>query len=95
MGAVLGSGWQIRGTLMQGDDKSNGEAPNAPARPVARGRNSALPERIQAQIGHRLAAVYDEVLLQPIPDRFHLLLDELERGAPSSKASGRKKGPKR
>jgi hypothetical protein len=80
---------------MQGDDNSNGEAPDAPARPVARARSPALPERIQAQIGHRLAAVYDEVLLQPIPDRFHLLLDELERGAPSPKAPGREKGPKR
>ena len=80
---------------MQGDDNSNGEAPDAPARPAARARSSALPERIQAQIGHRLAAIYDEVLLQPIPDRFHLLLDELERGAPSSKAPVREKGPKR
>jgi hypothetical protein len=85
----------IRGTLMQGDDNSNGEAPIAPARPVARARSSALPERIQAQIGHRLAAIYDEVLLQPIPDRFHLLLDELERGAPSSKPPAREKGRKR
>ena len=80
---------------MQGDDNSNGEAPDAAARPAARARSSALPERIQAQIGHRLAAIYDEVLLQPIPDRFHLLLDELERGAPASKAPAREKGPKR
>ena len=80
---------------MQGDDNSNGEAPNAAARPVARARSSSLPERIQAQIGHRLAAIYDEVLLQPIPDRFHLLLDELERGAPPSKPPAREKGRKR
>ena len=94
MGAPLGLAGNP-GILMQGDDNSNGEAPNAAARPVARAHSSALPERIQAQIGHRLAAIYDEVLLQPIPDRFHLLLDELERGAPPSKAPAREKGPKR
>ena len=37
-----------------------------------------LPGDIQALIGRRLVAAYDEVLRQPIPDRFRRLLDDLE-----------------
>ena len=38
----------------------------------------ALAPMIQAQIGSRLVAVYNEVLHQPVPDRFRQLLDELD-----------------
>ena len=39
----------------------------------------ALAPDIQVQIGRRLVAAYDHVLHQPVPDRFRLLLDELDR----------------
>ena len=39
----------------------------------------ALAPDIQVQIGRRLVAAYDHVLHQPVPDRFLLLLDELDR----------------
>jgi hypothetical protein len=39
---------------------------------------TALDLKIQAQLGHRLKAIYNEVLNEPVPDRFRLLLDELD-----------------
>jgi hypothetical protein len=46
-----------------------------------RGRKSAQKPEIIDQIGQRLRTVYNSVLVQPIPDRFHDLLRELEAGA--------------
>ena len=40
----------------------------------------ALAPHVQEQIGRRLAAAYDEVLRQPVPERFLLLLDRLDQG---------------
>lgn len=48
------------------------DAPSS-ARPVP-----ALAADIQAQIGRKLMAVYDDVLQQPVPDRFRLLLEQLD-----------------
>ena len=39
----------------------------------------SLSPDVQVQIGRRLVAAYDHVLHQPVPDRFRLLLDELDR----------------
>ena len=64
--------------------KSTSAAPQA--------ERAALPAQIQAQIGRRLSAIYDEVLQQPIPDRFRLLLDELENASPAPAGSARQKG---
>lgn len=44
---------------------------------------SAKPEIIN-QIGQCLGRVYNDVLKQPVPDRFIELLQALESGAPSS-----------
>src|SRR6202453_3496811 len=41
----------------------------------------ALAPHVQEQIGRRLAAAYDEVLRQPVPERFLLLLDQLDEAA--------------
>jgi hypothetical protein len=41
----------------------------------------ALAPHVQEQIGRRLAAVYDEVLRQPIPERFLRLLDQLDQAS--------------
>lgn len=51
--------------------------PETPA-PLGGRRNHPLAPHVQEQIGRRLAAVYDEVLRQPIPERFLLLLDQLD-----------------
>ena len=37
---------------------------------------------VQAYIGRQLRAVYDDVVKQPIPDRFLALMKQLEEGAP-------------
>jgi hypothetical protein len=39
----------------------------------------ALVPHVQEQIGRRLAAAYDEILRQPVPERFLLLLDQLDQ----------------
>ncbi len=39
----------------------------------------ALGPELQAHIGRQLRAVYDEIVQEPVPDRFLQLLDELER----------------
>lgn len=63
-----------------------------------RARRSEPKSEIIEQIGHRLRHVYNEVLFQPVPDRFHALLDALEQGPASaagepaaSRASGQAK----
>ena len=45
----------------------------------------AMAPHVQEQIGRRLAAVYDEVLRQPIPERFLLLLDQLDESTKATK----------
>lgn len=39
----------------------------------------AIAPEAQDRIGHQLRAVYNEVLAEPVPDRFLQLLAELER----------------
>jgi hypothetical protein len=46
----------------------------------------ALAPHVQEQIGRRLAAAYDEVLRQPVPERFLLLLDQLDQATTTMKA---------
>jgi hypothetical protein len=58
---------------------------NANLSPTISGKDSpGLEPELQEQIGVQLRAVYDEVLNEPIPDRFLKLLEELER-SPESK----------
>ena len=38
-----------------------------------------LEADLQAHIGRQLRAVYDEVVNEPVPDKFVQLLEELER----------------
>ena len=47
-----------------------------------------MAQNIQAHIGRQLLAVYDEVLHQAVPDRFKLLLDELDRASPPKSGGG-------
>jgi hypothetical protein len=46
---------------------------------AAKGKKSEL----SSQIGKELRGLYDEIVAQPIPDRFLELLNELESSAPS------------
>jgi hypothetical protein len=55
--------------IMTNKDKGNGKA--AAKRP-------ALDHTIQAHIGRKLRAVYDEVAAAPVPDRIVELLTKLE-----------------
>jgi hypothetical protein len=49
---------------------------------AARVRKTAPKPEIIEQIGLRLRGVYNDVLMQPIPDRFIDLLSQLEASAP-------------
>jgi Anti-sigma factor NepR len=58
-----------------------------------------LDARIQAHLGGRLRAIYDDVLKQPVPGRFRRLLDELEaktsESRPPEDGHGKKSGDAR
>lgn len=43
------------------------------------GSDARLDTDVQRFIGNQLRAVYDEVVKEPVPDRFVKLLEELER----------------
>jgi Anti-sigma factor NepR len=61
----------------------------------ARARKAPKPEIVE-QVGLRLRSVYNDVLMQPIPDRFLDLLSELEAGAPSQpQRTARRAGSKK
>ncbi len=38
-----------------------------------------MDQSIQDHLGRKLRAVYDEIVSQPVPDKFRKLLEELER----------------
>jgi hypothetical protein len=40
-----------------------------------------LDKTAQTRIGHHLRAMYDELIHQPVPDRFAALLAQLEEGS--------------
>lgn len=46
----------------------------------------SLPAELQGQIGNRLREAYDELVREPVPDRFSQLLDQLK--AAEAKAGG-------
>ena len=76
-----------------GKPEKEGAENMKPTSAGGRAERAVLPTQIQAQIGRRLSAIYDEILQQQIPDRFRALLDELENGASAveAKARGREK----
>ncbi|AWB19845.1 hypothetical protein DA075_01910 [Methylobacterium currus] len=49
--------------------------------PAAGPEQPALDRSVQGRIGSHLRAMYDELMQQPIPDRFVDLIAELERSA--------------
>jgi Anti-sigma factor NepR len=60
------------------------------AAPADGDREYALAPHVQEQIGRRLAAVYDEILRQPIPERFLRLLDQLDQAQTAKDRSSAK-----
>jgi hypothetical protein len=53
---------------------------------TATGADKSTPEKVEAtgvdlgnQIGHKLRAMFEDVVAEPVPEKFRALLDELER----------------
>jgi hypothetical protein len=63
-------------------DKGNGLAKVIPetALPDKLSADPKLDRGIQTRIGDQLRAMYDDLMEQPVPDRFKDLLTQLERG---------------
>jgi len=47
--------------------------------PAGADRQQGVGQDIQNHLGRKLKASYDELVRQPVPDRFRQLLDELEK----------------
>ena len=45
-----------------------------------------LDRNTQTRLGDQLRAMYDDLVSQPVPDRFRDLLDRLEQGGAAEKA---------
>ena len=45
------------------------------------GDNGEIDPRVQCEIGRQLKAFYDDVISEPVPDRFLELLQQLEKSA--------------
>ncbi len=57
-----------------------------------RPRHPSISSDLADQIGARLRSVYDDVLVQPVPERFMDLLRQLEGGPAASFARAKKDG---
>jgi hypothetical protein len=65
---------------LRGARKKKGREMNLDIRGGSSGRATAsIDPRIQQEIGKHLRAVYDDVINEPVPDKFMKLLEELER----------------
>ena len=71
-----GKSEQDKAKMQTSDSSSTGPGPVSG---TGQKRNLPLDTQIQAHIGRRLMAVYDDILQQPVPDRFRLLLDQLDQ----------------
>jgi hypothetical protein len=65
-----------------------GDADGAGPCAAPRGRTPAAKTELADQIGLRLRIVYDDVLTQPVPDRFYELLRQLEGVPGAAKRNG-------
>lgn len=62
---------------MSDEDKAKGEPVAGPSR---NSRTARLPLQAVDAVGRKLKASYDQMLREPIPDKFMELLERLERG---------------
>jgi Anti-sigma factor NepR len=90
-GNVQNDGNRERDKLKMNTSSLSSKEPGAAGR-EKQGKYPSLAPEIQAQIGRRLTAAYDDVLQQPVPDRFRLLLDELDKKSTPSKVPGSDNG---
>jgi hypothetical protein len=58
---------------------AKGNAPQSPRRRQPKA-GASVQMQVQDHIGRQLRAVYDDLLSQPVPDRFLELLDQLDKG---------------
>lgn len=47
---------------------------------------ASLDHKLQSHIGNKLKQYYDEIVSESVPDRFKMLLDQLEKKESGSKA---------
>lgn len=61
--------------------------------PGKKNKTPALPAEVQVKIGEKLKAIYDDVVRQPVPDRFKDLLSQLDGGgAPATPTTAKAEG---
>ncbi|GJD60904.1 NepR family anti-sigma factor [Methylobacterium frigidaeris] len=65
--------------MIEGKGMQGPRAPREEDDPAAGPEQPALDRNVQGRIGSHLRAMYDELMQQPIPDRFVDLIAELER----------------
>jgi len=66
----------------RGKNKNEGKKMRTALQGSASGRgNTPIDPRIQVEIGKHLRAVYDDVINEPVPDKFMELLLKLEQSA--------------
>jgi hypothetical protein len=78
------------GSSIRGREKTHSGNPDeaakgaraAPVHTIAARKTASKPEIVE-QIGLRLRGCYNDVLMQPIPERFIDLLGQLEAGVPA------------
>jgi hypothetical protein len=81
------------GIPVRGADAPSETRESAEIKPISAARAKKLPPKpkpeIVEQIGQRLRSIYNDVVAQPVPDRFHDLLRELESGAGDTTSGGK------
>ena len=66
-------------TTKKNDDRLGAGAPSSPPNVrLKHSLSSRRPHAIQAEIGKKMRDMYDDLLQQPIPDRFVELLKKLD-----------------
>ena len=59
---------------------ASSEPPSSDGAPQGRDQTSSrMKPQVQEHIGRQLRAVYDDVLKQPLPDRFRELMEKLDQ----------------
>lgn len=67
--------------MIEGKGMQGPRAPREEDDPAAGPEQPTLDRIVQGRIGSHLRAMYDELMQQPIPDRFVDLIARLERGS--------------
>ena len=70
---------KLRGTVPLPSSNSGEDRQTMTTHASSADQSITIDEPTQALIGHRLKAVYAEIVEQPVPERLLRLLEELER----------------